>query len=151
MSKHEKAALSTAVQTVHATPLRSGKLESTRFERFKAFFLPRLRKQEELGVAFEEATVRRIEAEGDRFVEEAAKIAAERDLLRQQELRAFCETIDSVFKSDDSQLVSSLKMAKLLETNPELAAQLEKVNAVLDRLNAQKSCRIEFRQHPDDA
>ena len=140
----------TAVQTVHATPTKLTGKESTRFQRFKQFFLPRLRKQEELALAYEEAVVRKTEAESEKLVEEAAKLAAEADVAKQQELAAFCENVDTIFMTTGRPEAAMLKLAKLLETNPEIAAQLDKVNAIMGRLAQTKNCQITFKSSDED-
>lgn len=141
MSKNQPESLST-LQTVHGTTNKAGKRETSRFQAFKEFFIPRLARQESLAVAYEEATVRKIDAEGEKLVQEAAKLAAERDLAKQQELRAFCETVEKSFGGDDPPHVLALKLAKLLEINPEIANQLDKVQGILQGLDRNKGCRI---------
>lgn len=142
MSGPQRGELSTLL-TVHGTTQRAGSAaERTRFQAFKEFFIPRLARQEQFAVAYEEATVRKLDAEGEKLVQEAAKLSAERDVAKQEELRIFCETVDKSFAPDDSPHVVKLKLAKLLETNPQIANQLEKVNEIIDSLNRSKGCLI---------
>jgi hypothetical protein len=140
----KKAETDYYLQTIAATPKVASTKETTRFQRFKAFFIPRLRQQERLAIAFEEATVRKTEAESEKLFEEAARLAAEADLIRQQQLKQFCENIDSHFTKNDSPQSSALKFAKLLETNPDLLAQLQKVQMIVEQLAVSRGCLISF-------
>ncbi|MDP2448021.1 MAG: hypothetical protein Q8M93_07275 [Polaromonas sp.] len=142
MTKDQRSDLST-LQVVHGTTKRTSPQEVSRFEKFKQVVLPRLAQQEKFAVAFQEATVRKIEAEGEKLVEEAAKIAAEKDVAKQEALRIFCQTVDSTFGSEDPNAYA-LKLAKLLETNPEMANQLSKVQGILATLQQQKGCHVIF-------
>lgn len=150
MKDQNKDVEDAVIHDVRGTPKRSSKKESSRFRAFLAFFVPRLKKQEELAIAFEEATVRKLDAEGEKLLQEAAKIAAERDIARQQELKLFQENVERTFSLDDRPEVVLLKMAKLLESSPEIAAQLSKVNGLLERLASERNCQVTFRE-PDDA
>lgn len=149
MKDQNKDVEDAVIHDVKGVPKRSNKNESSRFRAFLAFFLPRLKKQEELAIAFEEATVRKLDAEGEKLLQEAAKLAAEKDIARQQELKLFQENVERTFSADDRPEVVLLKMAKLLQSNPEIAAQLNKVNSVLDRLASERNCHVTFRE-PDD-
>lgn len=132
----------TTIQTVCGSPKVVSVREKTYFEAFKAFFVPRLRKQEEIAIAYEEAVVRKTEAEGEKFIEEAARTSAEKDVANQQALSQFCANVDNIFTPGDSPHATMLKMAKLLESNPEIAAQLDQVNSILDRLASTRGCLI---------
>ena len=149
MKDQNKDVEDAVVHDVKGTPQRSTKKESTRFRAFLAFFVPRLKKQEELAIAFEEATVRKLDAEGEKLLQEAAKLAVEKDIARQQELRLFQENVERTFSADDRPEVVMLKMAKLLQSNPDIAAQLNKVNGVLERLASNRNCQVTFLK-PDD-
>lgn len=140
----------TRIQTVHGAPKVVTEREKTFFEAFKAFFVPRLRKQEAIALAYEEAVVRKTEAEGEKLIEEASKLSAEKDVTKQQELRQFCENVENIFSPSDSPHATMLKMAKLLETNPGIAAQLDRVNAVLDRLASEKGCLITYKKNDSE-
>ena len=145
--KHVKEDVDDAViSSIGGVPNRYDKKEPTRFAAFKKFFIPRLRKQEELALAFEEAAVRKLDAEGEKLSQEAAKIAAEREVTKQEELRRYQENVENTFRPSDSPEVTILKMAKLLQMNPEIADQLAKVNAVLERLARQRQCRVAFKE-----
>ena len=146
----QDSAIST-IQQVHGTPSRSNKREGARFDAFKRFFLPRLKQQEEIAIAYEEATVRKLDAEGEKLIQEAAKLAAEKDIARQQELKAFCENVDAFFSADDPPHVVMLKFAKLIEVNPEIAGQLERVNSLIERLNTTRSLQISFKEDANAA
>jgi hypothetical protein len=124
------------IQTIHATPKRIDGNEPGLFESFKKFFIPRLRKQEEIALKFEEALVRKTEAEGEKLIEEAAKISAEKDIAKQSEIRAYIENVDAIFNDSSSKQAAMLKLAKLLEANPEIETQLQKVNDLINTLSA---------------
>lgn len=141
MTKQQQGELAT-VQTVHGTTTRTGPKERSRFQAFKEFFIPRLARQEALGIAYENAVVNKVDAEGEKLIQEAAKLAAEKDLIKQEQFRTFCETVDKSFSANDPQQNVMLKLAKLLETNPEIGNQLEKVNEIIHKLRQDKECRI---------
>lgn len=127
---------------VEAIPKDPRKKENQFFEAFKKIFIPRLKKQEGLALSYERAKLRKIRGEGEAKVEEAAKIASEIDQMKQKELKEFCEIIDSHFAEMDPSLSVHIKMAKLLQTNPQIVKQLEKVQGMLGALNLEKGAVI---------
>lgn len=141
--KEDKSLQVLPVQEVSAIPRKISAKESGRLAAFIGFFVPRLKKQEELALRAEEALIRKTEAEAEKTLAEAARTAAEKDRARQESLKKFCENVEGVFKPDDSREITMLKFAKLLETNPELAQQLDKVNDIIERMAEQKGFRIE--------
>lgn len=146
----ERDSTNCAIRQIHGTPVKSTAKESSLFEAFKEFFLPRLKQQEEIAIAYEVASVKKLDAEGEKIIQEAAKLSAEKDIARQQELKAFCENVDNFFSADDPPHVMMLKFAKLIEVNPEIAVQLEKVNKLIGQLAATKSLQISFQEEPSD-
>lgn len=73
-------------------------------------------------------------------------MAAEKDIARQQELKAFCENVGAFFSADDPPHVLMLKFAKLIEVNPEIAGQLERVNHLIGHLSTTRSLQISFKE-----
>lgn len=124
--------------------------ETSFFKKFVQFFVPRLKKQEELGLAYEEAKVRKLQAEAEKITQEAAKLAVEKDIAKQQEMKDFCANLDEIFDPTAPERINILKLAKLMETNPELATQIEKVNQLMERLEKEKGCFIAFETKDDE-
>jgi len=75
-----------------------------------------------------QASVAKLEADAHKAAMEASKIAAEADAQRQESFKVFASAIDEHFGNDS--MATQLKIAKLLETNPELEIQLKKVQAI---------------------
>ena len=124
--------------------------ETSFFKKFVQFFVPRLKKQEELGLAYEEAKVRKLQAEAEKITQEAATLAVEKDIAKQQEMTDFCANLDEIFDPTAPERINILKLAKLMETNPELATQIEKVNQLMERLEKEKGCFIAFETKDDE-
>jgi len=118
--------------------------ERTRWECFKSWLFPHMRKSKELAQAYTEAKVAKEENEALKIAEEAAEIAARKDLTKQQEASEFNKLIDDIF-ADDGLLpgVKALKMAKLMEKNPKIATQLDKVKDIIEKLALKKGLNIE--------
>jgi hypothetical protein len=69
-----------------------------------------------------------MEADARKAEMEASKVAAEADAQWQEAFKIFAAAIDEHFANDS--MATQLKLAKLLETNPELQAQLIKVQSL---------------------
>ena len=130
--------------------------EQTRWESFKLFLFRRLRKSKELAEAYTEAKVAKEQNEARKIAEEAGEIAARKDRTRQQEASEFNAIIDDIF-SDDSLPAGAkmLKLAKLMEKNPQLASQLRKVKEIIEELGLKTGLSIEveadsLKYLPDD-
>lgn len=150
--KEKKDVAVISARDVGAIPRKISQREASLLSRFISFFVPRLRQQEGLALRAEEALIQKAEAdavksaaEAEKTIEEAARIAAEKDRLRQDTLQKFNENLDSVFKPEDPREITMLKMAKLLEANPDLEKQLDRVNEIIARLGAQNGTRIAFK------
>lgn len=135
-----------SILSAKAQPKTSNKKERSIFFGFKKFFLPRLQKQEELGLAYQEAKVKKLDAEGEKLIQEAAKIAAEKDLIRQQKLKEFCANVDGLIEPNSPSSLNMIKLAALLESYPEIAMQLERVQELIDKLYSEKSCIVDFQE-----
>ena len=119
---------------VIAYPTEVNKKESGILSSFKKLIVPLLKKSDGLIKDYSEAKVKIEEASADIKVEEAIRIGTERNLTRQEELKLFCEIINEHFSDADTEAKIQLKMAKLLETNPEIEKQLNKVNSIITKL-----------------
>jgi hypothetical protein len=83
------------------------------------------------------------QAEADIKRERAAEIAARTDLLRNKNVEKLCDLVDDQFSDADPELAKNLKLAKFLESNPGIAAQVEKVLTIRERLEREKGVRVE--------
>ena len=122
--------------------IRSG--NRTRWQRLKATLFPRLKRSKELAYAYTEAKVEKELNEARKVAEEADEIAARKDLTRQKEVKEFNRSVDDIFKID--RLASGakiIKLAKLIEMNPQVVAQLKKVEEVIETLALKKALNIE--------
>jgi hypothetical protein len=99
--------------------------ESTLWERFEFFLFPHLKRSKELAEAYAEAKVEKEKSEARKTTEQAAKIAARRDLELerkripdQEEIREFNAAVDNIFSDDRlPEQAKALKFAKLIEKN----------------------------------
>ncbi len=58
-------------------------------------------------------------------------------------MKVACDIIQEQFGADEPELAKNLKLAKLLEANPEILAQMEKVLEIRQRLETERKLRIE--------
>jgi len=118
--------------------------EQTLWGRFKAFVFPWLRRSKDLGEAYAEAKIAREENEARKIAEQAAEIAARKDVTRQKEVQTFNAIIDDIFAYDTLPPgAKALKLAKLMEKNPQVAKQLEKVKDIIENLALKKGLNLE--------
>ena len=126
--------------------------ETTRWQRFKHWFFPSLRKSKELAEAYAEAKVETEKSSARKTTEEAAEIAARKDLTRLKGVKKYNEIVDDIFADDGlSQDGKLLKLAKLMETNPQVSAQLAKVKDLIEKLALTKGVSIEVVDEPQKA
>ncbi len=126
--------------------------ERTRLKRFKDWLHPHLKKSEKLTEAYAEAKVTKETNEANRIAQEAAKIAAQtdlenakKDIVKQKEVEQFSANIDDIYKDDGLPLqAKQMKMAKLLENNPGIIQQLNRVTEVMEKLESQKKSKFAF-------
>ena len=117
----------------------------TRWQRFITALFPPLKNSKRLAEAYAEAKVEREKGEAYRIAEQTAKISARKDLLKQQEVKEFNSIIDEIFKSDGlPPAAKMLKLAKLVENNPQIMIQINKVKELFEKLHLEKSMDIEF-------
>lgn len=144
MSSRKEQTESTSIVCVEATPAKPTKKEPQAFSTFKAVvaFL-----QAKMGLAedFARAKIRREETEAEVKVEEASKIAAETERIRLETMRGMVELIDAHFSEMDDEAKSALKVAVLLNNNPQLKAQVEVVTRMISDLSQRRHTRIEFK------
>ncbi len=117
--------------------------EVSRWSHFKRRLLARLKWGGGLSEAYADARVAKERNEAQKLAEEAAKIAAQTDAERQEAYRRFAENVDELFTGspDDAE---ALKLMKLLEANPGLKEQAEKVQALLGWLRDHRETRVEI-------
>ena len=153
MSAEEEKILKGCLVKVEGRPKSpSSEDEPTRWERFKHWLFPRWKGGKELARDFARAELGQREAEAAKRVNEAAKIAADRektevetDVARQEVVRKFNENVEEIFKDDGlPPAAKKLKLAKLIEQNPDLEKQLEKVHALVDELAWKRGTQIQI-------
>lgn len=147
-----------AIVRANGRPLNGRrKGERTRWQGFVGWVSGWFWKADELGEAYLEGRVSRETNESLRVVTEAAEIAArtdvakaqreevlaQADLAKQQAAKQFFENVDNVFARDGAPTQAKLlKLAKLLESNPEVGDQVEKVQEIMERLQFQRGAKI---------
>ena len=116
----------------------------TRWQRLKATLFPYLKRSRELAYAYTEAKVEKERGEARKVTGEADEIAARKDLTRQKEVKEFNRSVDDIFKNDGlASGAKVLKLAKLIEKNPQVVEQLEIAEEVIGMLALKKSINIE--------
>jgi hypothetical protein len=99
-----------------------------------------------LSKTFIEAEVANKQNQAAKTAAEAAELSARADANRNQAAKIFNEQIDSIFKDDLlPESAKLLKLAKLLESNPDLAAQLEKVAELIESLQLLHGTSVEIQ------
>lgn len=103
----------------------------------------------ELGEEFLRAKVAQETNAAKKTAEEAAEIAARReecvaatDLKRQEAGEQFISNLKSL--SELPPLQQTLALAKILQDNPEIASQLEKIEVTMERLRLLRGVKIEL-------
>jgi hypothetical protein len=148
MTDDDEKILEATIIKVEGTPnLPEQPEERTRWECFKSWLFPHMRKSKELAQAYTEAKVAKEENEARKKAEEAAEIAARKDLIRQQEASEFNALIDDIFAEDGMPAgAKALKLAKLMEKNPQIVAQLDEVKGIIEELALKKGLNIELEE-----
>jgi hypothetical protein len=142
-----------AIAKIEASP-QSGeggvyaRQEASRFRRFWEWLFPRLERGADLSEAYGRAGVAEKDASARRIAEEAAEIAAKRELAeaqaatqRQAEVKQFIENIEAI-EGLQTTAGRKLAFAKVLEKNPDMVAQVEIVEQIVDRLSIQRGLMI---------
>lgn len=115
---------------------------------FWRWLSPRLKHQESQTIRYQDAMIDKQDAENRRTFEEAARIAAEREKIEQETLKAKFENVDSLAGAD-TEAARKIKLAMLLQQHPEIALQLDKVNEVAGMLALTKDVRIQLPAFDD--
>jgi hypothetical protein len=126
--------------------------ESTRWRRFLQFLRPWAKKTgwvaqygAEFGQAFAEAELAKRQGEAQKLAMEAANIAAERDHKEHQTVKAVNEEIARIFSQDDQpELARKLQLANLIAANPQIAKQLEIIEAFYVGLQCRYGTSVEL-------
>lgn len=119
---------------------------------FKQVMSKLFNKGGELGTEYAESHVRIQQSEVLKNLQEAAKIAAEKGNIdaeirvkNQKEVKKFNQNIDDIFANDGLPASAKmLKLAKLLENNPGIENQIEKVKNMIEQLSQAKGFKIEL-------
>lgn len=148
MNNEDEEILQATIVKVEGRPnLPERPKERTRWEAFKFFLFPHLKKSKELAEAYAEAKVEKEKSEARKIAEEAAEIAARRDLTKQQEASEFNAVIDDIFADDGLPPgAKALKLAKLMEKNQQVSAQIDKFNEIVQELGLKKGLNIDVEE-----
>lgn len=150
MSVDDRQLIEGALCKAEGVPKKSNPEELSRWQQFKYWVFPHLKKNAELAQEYACAEVTQKKADAQVCIEEAARIAAERekteaetDLINQQATEQFNKNIDSIFKDDSlPDAAKQIKLAGLFSKNPEIADQLNQVNYIIEKLELTKHTRI---------
>jgi hypothetical protein len=108
---------------------------TTRWERLKHWLFPHLREGKQLAEAYTRARVAREEGEARKIAEEAIRIAVKADLEKQEDLKEFGAAVDEIFRNRAlGHEARVLKLAKLIENNPEILGHVDKAQLLLRSL-----------------
>jgi hypothetical protein len=123
-----------AIQRLDGVPNRlNAPKERQRWQRFVEWFCPWLSDKHELAQQYVQATVDLQKAQADKVGREAAEIAARTDIAQQDAVQKFCDIVDGL-NTKDPDATDALKLAKLLEANPGVADQLDKIREMMESL-----------------
>jgi hypothetical protein len=118
----------------------------SRWHKLKALLFPCLKNNKRLAEKYAEAKVEWEKSEAHRIAEQAAEISARKDLLKQEEVKEFSKIIDEIFKADGlPPAAKMLKLTKLMENNPQIMTQINKVEELFEKLHLEKFMDIEFK------
>lgn len=131
-------------------------IEQSKWLHFKSWLSTRFKKGESLATQYASAKSAREENESKKTVQEAAEIAARKDseiqrkkILDQEEVIAFCTAVNDIFADDGlAPEAKDLKFAKLMEKNPQIMAQLDKVKEVKEKLAFTRGFNLEIVDKP---
>ena len=133
---------------------RDAKDEDKKWKRFKSFFRRKAKKGVKLGEAYAAAEVSKKQSDARKNLEEAAKLAAEKDKIKTEEnlqkqkvVQEFNKAVDDIYADDGlPESAKKLKLAKLMENNPEIIKQIDKINTIVDKLSYTKGMVFEVQQ-----
>lgn len=120
------------------------KLELNKWKKFLKFIWPwakeggkLIAKSKQLTEDFYQAEVTKKQNEAMKFAEEASNIAAEKDLKVQEKVKVVNDEIARIFSDKDvPDMAKQLQLANLIANNPEIAAQLNKIEDIVSKLKA---------------
>lgn len=124
--------------------------ERSRFERFLAWLSPRFAAKRDLAerllmakVEQEEAKARKLEANTNMNIENAAFLAAKRDTLEQESYKGYCDILDHDVGLGEG-LAAILKLAKFMELNHPAQGQLQLVLNLIEYLKLKYGTDVEI-------
>jgi len=94
-------------------------------------------------VAKETSTARKIASEAAESAARREESEAETDLIRQQAAEKFIENVRQLSNLDPIQ--QALALAKIIEENPDIATQLDRIQNMLERLEQTRGALVELR------
>ncbi len=134
-SSQEQAREYSRVQPSDESGLLPTRGKTTLWQKVKNALILHLKHGRHLAEAYAEATVQKEYSEAHKIAEEAAEIAARKDLIKQEEVKEFASIVDNIFAADGlPQTAKALKLAKLMQNNPQVAVQLANAKEIFERL-----------------
>jgi hypothetical protein len=113
--------------------------KKTRWQKLRDALIPYLKSSKRLAQSYAEAAAQKERNEAQKIAEQAAEIAARKDLTKQKEVREFSSRIDDIFAVDGLPPVAkALKLAKLMENNPQVEAHIGAAREILEELSPEK-------------
>jgi hypothetical protein len=110
--------------------------KKTRWQKLRDALIPYLKSSRRLAEVYAEAAVQKERSEAQKIAGEAAEIAARKDLIKQKEVKEFSSNIDDIFAVNDLPPVAkALKLAKLMENNPQIEAHIGAAQGLLQELS----------------
>ena len=133
--------------------------ELTRWQRFLKRLLPVSKegarlfgKGKKLTEEYYDAEVSKKKAETVKLAEESANIAVQKDLAKQQKVKVVNDEIQRIFSDNNTPMFAKhLQLANLLSANPEIEEQLEKINAIMQRLKIVNFAEIDISVDEGDS
>jgi hypothetical protein len=146
-SDEEQEQIRSTIQVFEGMPRNcSQPREASRWQNFLRWACPWLRHSAEtatnLAERYAEATLSTHEADAEKNAQQAADLALQNDTTRHHNVKVFCDLVDDIFP-DEPEAAKSLKLAKLLEANPQIAAQITEVIEIRERLRVCHGTTIE--------
>lgn len=144
---------SPAIVKLEGMPNNSGGHEPSRWQKFLSLIWPFTsfggkwaKYGYGLSKTYVEAEVENKQNEAAKTAAEAAEISARADANRNQAAKLFGEQVDNIFKDVTlPETAKLLKLAKLMESNPELVEQIDKVTKLIESLRLLHGASVEIQ------
>jgi hypothetical protein len=106
------------------------------WQRLKSVLFLYFTRSKELAYTYTEAKVEKERSEARKIAEQADEIAAQKNLIRQKSAKEFSAVINEIFADDGLPTgAKAFKLAKLIEENPRVMSQLEKIGKIVEKFS----------------